>query len=789
MPNRLFTEFAENTSFQTLNDIKEGNPNGFINRDDSIMSFDTGTRTFSISPTVDEYEIFSHGRLFTIVAEKTVQIPDTEGRHFIFFDETGELDTSQAFDPRLIFGPHCFTSVIIWDAVNKELPFGGIQNERHGLMDADAHARWHTDSGMVITSGLDLVDFDMSGNGTIDSTCQWGREAGSIADEDIAMSVPERASTTSPHVAYLEGTGTPNWRKGTPEAGTCLLRNGGTVQYNKNDAGTYSLADAASGTYVNYHVFVSTSVTGTKMEIVVPGSREYWSKSDAIVQQVEEVKALASSASATAVELAEYRFLGSILYLTSNGYTNAGRAVVVSIGGGLKWNDFRKYNLSNGNADMNGLIIPVVLNRVVDVDFNFQESDMELNADTTYGKIVGTLPAISSLERLDRTWVIQKITEDIDPVMVRMEDITDSQCGDDLHTYKLTRQGSSLHIGITENNKYTFKFLLCAENAFAPQEIATLTPEVVTTTLTMNGDLIDISADIDPTAQFRYRVMDELVWIISPGQTVSTEGFFTEDVTVTAGEDYEVQAIVTDRAGTVTYGDVKNTISNFYPSLDEARIDGLTAYWPLQETTGTNITGVEALGSGLDMACAGGVTISSDTINGNLIYKRGFTVSANMQAMYKHSNGADLTLLVQCDCRTTSGDHTLFSTGRNIFSCAPDGTAIQSEVNGSKINWNSATPTGMKNLVFRVNRATNTTVMLEVSTLGVTQRTFHSRVPSHFWNYLRMANGTVGDSNHQSGEYLANGDIRSIAVWDRRLSNAELVDLMKTLDTKGMLIV
>ena len=776
-------------SFQTLNQIKEGEPNGFLDRDDSVMSFDEVNRRFSIAPAVDEYEIFSVGKLFTITEAKTIDIPDVEGRHFIYFDETGELATSQAFDPRLIFGPYCFTSVIIWDKENQELPFGGIQNERHGLMDSKAHARWHTSDGMVITSGLDLVGFDMTGNGSSDACCQFGRDAGAIADEDISMTLSERASTASPHVAYLAGTGTPNWRKGSPAAGTCLLLDGGVVQYNKVAGDTYSLEDVSNGNYVNYHVFVSTSDTEEKMEIVVPGPEQYWSKSEAIVQQIEEVKALASSASKTAVELAEYRFIGSILYRANSIYSNVGKAVVVSIGGGLEWNDFRGENLSNGNADMNGLVIPVVLNRVVDADFTFQESDMELNADTTTGKIIGTLPAISSLERTDRVWEIQKITDDIDPVMIRMTDITDSQCGDDLHTYKLTRQGSSLRIGITENMKYTFKYIMCAEQAFSPMYVATLTPEIASTTLTMNGDLTEISAEIDPLAQFRYRKIGELVWVVSTGQTVSVEGEFTEDVTVTAGEDYEVQAIVTDRAGTINYGDVKNTISNFYPSLDDARIDGLAAYWPLQETTGTDVTGVEALGSGLDMNCAGGVSISSDTINGNVIYKRGFTVSSNMQAAYQHSNGADLTLLVQCDCRTTSGDHTLFSTGRNVFSCAPDGTAIQSEVNGSKINWNGATPTGMINLVFRVNRATNTTVMLEVSTLGVTQRTFHYRVPSHFWNYLRMANGTVGDSNHQSGEYLANGDIRSIAVWTRRLSNAELVDLMKTLDTKGMLIV
>ena len=71
----------------------------------------------------------------------------------------------------------------------------------------------------------------------------------------------------------------------------------------------------------------------------------------------------------------------------------------------------------------------------------------------------------------------------------------------------------------------------------------------------------------------------------------------------------------------------------------------------------------------------------------------------------------------------------------------------------------------------------------------VIERCGEYRIPDTIFDYLRIANGTSGDGNHQAGEYLDDGDVRSIAWWNRVISSSEMIDIVNTLNVKGMLIV
>lgn len=790
MGTQNFKIYALANSYQTKNNLLNNEPNGFVNRDDSVISFNESLRKFTIAPKITSYQIFSWGNLFTKDAAESIIIPDTEGRHFIYFDENGDLATGIDFDPQLIFGPWCFTSVIIWDAENQELPFGGIQNERHGLLDSRAHARWHNKTGLVITSGLALNTFNTEEDGSLLISNQFGMEAGIIADEDISMNVPPRISTVSPHVVYLLGAN-PDWRKGTPVAGTCLLVSGGILQYNKNDVGAFSLDDVPDGEYVNYHGFISTSDTPSKMEIWTPGHATYASKSEAIVAQLTEVLSLANSASETAIELAEYNFIGSILFKVDYSFTNSTKSVIVPISGGFDYNDFRDKQLGNGTINIGDPIVPVNLVREVTEDFSFTISDMVVHGNNN-GKMIGVLPPIVSLDRLDIVWIACKISPDLFPVIISMVDPSDSQLGEKFHSFKLEKPGDALRITITEGGKYSLQLLPSAVDFIAQIEVATLKPTIATTNLTCNGDLIDISAEDVVNVSFKYREVGSLTWLTSTGADVTAEGTFQEIITVTAALDYEVQSVAEDITANIFLGDVKNTIANYYADIPAAKADSLIRYWDLQETSGIDTTGVEKLGSGEDMICSGGVTISSDVIDSRTIYKRVFGASDLMEAAFAFDNRSSqgqFSLLIQVDARTISGDHTIFSTGDNKLSLAPDGTQIQMSVNGGLQRWLSATPTGMINMLIRSNSAQNMIQLHTVTFNSITWRAQATGVMDALFDYLRMANGTNGDSNHQSGEYLANGDIRSIAFWDRSISDNEAMDIINTLDVKGMLIV
>ena len=90
-----------------------------------------------------------------------------------------------------------------------------------------------------------------------------------------------------------------------------------------------------------------------------------------------------------------------------------------------------------------------------------------------------------------------------------------------------------------------------------------------------------------------------------------------------------------DTVGSTFSGDVKSTAANYYPSITDAQSDGLFRYWDMQETSGTDTASTEKLGSSETMSCSGGVTITSDTINSNTIYKRVFSGSAYMESSTK----------------------------------------------------------------------------------------------------------------------------------------------------------
>jgi len=142
--------------------------------------------------------------------------------------------------------------------------------------------------------------------------------------------------------------------------------------------------------------------------------------------------------------------------------------------------------------------------------------------------------------------------------------------------------------------------------------------------------------------------------------------------------------------------------------------------------------------------------------------------------------------MIRCDMRTTSGDHTLFSTGDDVLSVAMDNTNIQLEVNGSIVN-NSA-PTGMVNLFITVDRTNGRTKLNNVTSATLTNIDDRSAIPNNNAAYFRLARGTAGDSNHQDNEYLDNGDVAQICIWERVLTDGEQKAVAKKIDDENMLI-
>ena len=71
-----------------------GNPHGFLNQTDTAISFVDGTQTFTIAPTGADFTYYRQGINVTKSAPENKIIANTDGLHFIYYDNTDTLQDS-----------------------------------------------------------------------------------------------------------------------------------------------------------------------------------------------------------------------------------------------------------------------------------------------------------------------------------------------------------------------------------------------------------------------------------------------------------------------------------------------------------------------------------------------------------------------------------------------------------------------------------------------------------------------------------------------------------------------
>ena len=427
-------------------------------------------------------------------------------------------------------------------------------------------------------------------------------------------------------------------------------------------------------------------------------------------------------------------------------------------------------------------------------DYTLTIHDYAIGVDTSSNDVTITVPTASGVVDYPRRWFIKKMTANNNYLYIALQTPGDSMYGASFSSIAIQRQGEGVEIILNANQKYTFSDWSGIENPLASPSVTTQTPTLSSTTLTMNGSVESLGSFSSVDAYFRYRdvTAGATTWTETTKVSKNTLGSYSDTATVTAGNVFEVQAVVDDSNGNSYYGAVLRNSVNYYSDTTEASNDGLERYWPMQETSGTDTTATETMATD-NMTMYNGVTIGSDTINGNVIYKRIFGSSDYGQAGYQPNwtwSGGSKTILIQVDHNSNSGDHTILNFGRNILSMASDGTGIQLEVNNRISTWSSATPfTSILNVFITVDRSAWKTSLFTCTSSTRTLRTSQWEIPDNQASYTRLGRGSSGDANHQDFEYMDNGEVRSIAVWGRVLSQNEMTDICTILDTDGGLIV
>lgn len=321
------------------------------------MSFVNGTRTFTIEPQSEEdyFNFWISGQEFRKTSSETIVISDVEGLHYIYFDSAGDIQ--EAVNPSnatidTIIRSYTLVSIIYWDATNNEYVW--FNDERHlNQMDGSTHANLHFTRGTQWLSGGALGDFVIDDTGADNEDAQFSYASGIIADEDIISTESNIASTVGLEILYLSNG---NWRRIT-ESGFSVLTDttvgvGATGRLVYNDVstpGSEVLSTVGNNNFVLCHVLQTNGYTAGEKVFAVVGQNTYGNIFAAREGAITEVNNLISEG----LPGAEFIFLGSIIFQTSDSYTNSVKARTRTTDLGDNYVDWRTTELSPASPGTN----------------------------------------------------------------------------------------------------------------------------------------------------------------------------------------------------------------------------------------------------------------------------------------------------------------------------------------------------------------------------------------------------------------------------------------------------
>jgi len=237
---------------------------------------------------------------------------------------------------------------------------------------------------------------------------------------------------------------------------------------------------------------------------------------------------------------------------------------------------------------------------------------------------------------------------------------------------------------------------------------------------------------------------------------------------------------------------------DLYADAAAAAADSLIRAWTLQEDddAGTNATGVDAMGSGDDLAAHNGVTIDSAVINVDRQYRRVFGVGDYMQGTYTAPAVSSWSAMIEVEDRNATGQRVYLALGE---AGAGGGVAVGAyngqillEVASTQVYWAApGLPWSSVHSLFVVHDSAGSTVKLYdcdgegSATLQITVP-ISPTLPGAF---IRIGNGILTRGFLDAGEYLNDGDVRSCAIWSRALSLAEMNQAARITRIRGAQIV
>ena len=342
-----FKEQAVEQNIVVTNDyrpfIEMQEPTGFKTRTTSQIDFDDTTRTFTISATTNEFNVWLHAKEFTRQSE-SIQIPDISGIHFFYFDyPDNELKTTMIPTSDLFLNT-ALVALVYWRADQQRSIY--FADERHGIvMDGATHQHLHLSIGAQYRSGLGLYNFQADQNGSLDSHAQFACQNGVIADEDLTINITdgspqELAPIANIPVFYRIGSTTSSWYKKNANGFPLIMpgqvthyQTGSRPCYNYLVGNNWQVAEVPNNQFLLIHILATNDVNHPIIAIL---GNTYNTKSAARDAIQSEIGSL------TNLPILEFVKLGSIIYECADSYSNSAKSRITTIDGTLPYYDFRQ---------------------------------------------------------------------------------------------------------------------------------------------------------------------------------------------------------------------------------------------------------------------------------------------------------------------------------------------------------------------------------------------------------------------------------------------------------------
>jgi len=303
-----------------------GEPIGHEDKSQSSISFNTGTRTFTIAPVSASFVVWCKGVKHTYTSAQTVVIPNTTGLHFIYFNASGVLSTQMTY---FTWEEHAPTAYIYWNATTQQAVYFG--DERHGItLDWQTHEYLHRTRGAAIASGFGASGYTTTGTGATDADAQIDIGGGTFFDEDMQVDI---VSTNSPvantwqqdlsspariPVLYLSGNA---WVIDAPTDFPFKVV-GGIPQYNLYSGGTWSTASVNNNGYFVSWILATNNLNYPVVSII----------SQAPTNQLSQAEAMTfEGLSLSGFPSVEFRPLYKVIYTHKTGFANSVKASTVAV--------------------------------------------------------------------------------------------------------------------------------------------------------------------------------------------------------------------------------------------------------------------------------------------------------------------------------------------------------------------------------------------------------------------------------------------------------------------------